>query len=99
MGASLVWACYGTDITYLDPGHRVKGDGSTAGLFVIQPFTDTGTPVGVCVFQEILAGAILTVSVLALGDADNAPPGASLGGLIIGLVIYSIGTAMGSLSG
>ncbi|TIB67759.1 hypothetical protein E3Q24_04071 [Wallemia mellicola] len=113
VAAGLTWAMYGVDISYIDPLHRVKGDGATANLFVTEPFTEHGTPVGVCVFQEILAGAILTVeandatkvTVLALGDKDNAPPGASLGGLIIGLVIFAankailVGTAMGTLSG
>ena len=71
---------------------------STAGLFITLPSTQT-TYVGLCVFQEIIATAVLMIAVLALGDKDNSPPGAGLGALILGLIIMAIGTSIGALSG
>lgn len=38
-------------------------------------------------FNEFLGTAILTVTILALGDDQNAPPGGGMNSLIIGLVI------------
>ncbi|KAJ5173525.1 Major intrinsic protein [Penicillium coprophilum] len=53
-------------------------------------------------FNEFFATACLTVTVLALGDDQNAPPGAGMNSLVIGLVItclnmcfaYQTGAAM-----
>jgi aquaglyceroporin related protein, other eukaryote len=50
-------------------------------------------------FTETLATSILTISVLALGDDTNAPPGAGMNAFIVGLLITSLGMSFGSLTG
>ncbi|KAJ5123858.1 Major intrinsic protein [Penicillium bovifimosum] len=39
------------------------------------------------VFNEFIGIAFLTATILALGDDQNAPPGAGMNTLIIGLII------------
>ncbi|KAL4884305.1 aquaporin-like protein [Aspergillus karnatakaensis] len=41
-------------------------------------------------FNEFLGTAILTVTVLALGDDQNAPPGAGMNALVVGLMVYTL---------
>lgn len=48
---------------------------------------------------ELVATSILTISVLALGDDTNAPPGAGMNAFIVGLLITVLGMAFGSLTG
>lgn len=42
---------------------------------------------GTAFFNEFMGTACLTITILALGDDQNAPPGAGMNSLIIGLVI------------
>jgi aquaglyceroporin related protein, other eukaryote len=48
---------------------------------------------------ELIATSILTISVLALGDDTNAPPGAGMNAFIVGLLITALGMSFGSLTG
>lgn len=48
---------------------------------------------------EMTGTSILTVSVLALGDDTNAPPGAGMNAFIIGLVVALLGMALGYNTG
>ncbi|KAJ9604849.1 hypothetical protein H2200_010964 [Cladophialophora chaetospira] len=48
---------------------------------------------------ELTATSILTISVLALGDDTNAPPGAGMNAFIVGLLITILGMSFGSLTG
>ncbi|KAL2856383.1 aquaporin-like protein [Aspergillus pseudodeflectus] len=41
-------------------------------------------------FNEFLGTVVLTVTVLALGDDQNAPPGAGMNALVVGLVVYCL---------
>ncbi|KAL4806269.1 aquaporin-like protein [Aspergillus unguis] len=41
-------------------------------------------------FNEFIGTVILTVTVLALGDDQNAPPGAGMNALVIGLAVYTL---------
>ncbi|KAL4981011.1 aquaporin-like protein [Aspergillus desertorum] len=41
-------------------------------------------------FNEFLGTVVLTVTVLALGDDQNAPPGAGMNALIVGLMVYTL---------
>ncbi|KAI9663813.1 MAG: hypothetical protein M1821_007303 [Bathelium mastoideum] len=50
-------------------------------------------------FNEFIATAILTATVLALGDDQNAPPGAGMNSLIIGLVITALSMAFSYQTG
>lgn len=50
-------------------------------------------------FNEFVATAILSATVMALGDDSNAPPGAGMNSLIIGLVITVIIMAFGHNTG
>ena len=97
VGSLLVYAMYNEAIAVFDPAKSVAATGSAA-LFVTFPATSLSS-VGLCVFQTICNAAILTAVVFALGDADNSPPGASLGALILAFVIMALGSSLGSLSG
>ena len=48
---------------------------------------------------ELVSTTILTISVLALGDDTNAPPGAGMNAFIIGLLVTVLGMAFGSITG
>jgi aquaglyceroporin related protein len=48
---------------------------------------------------ELTATCLLTISVLALGDDTNAPPGAGMNAFIVGLLITILGMSFGSLTG
>lgn len=48
---------------------------------------------------ELLGATVLTVSVLAIGDDRNSPPGAGMGGFIIGLLVALLGMALGHPTG
>jgi aquaglyceroporin related protein len=41
-------------------------------------------------FNEFLGTVVLTVTVLALGDDQNAPPGAGMNALVVGLMVYTL---------
>ena len=48
---------------------------------------------------EMTATCVLVISVLALGDDTNAPPGAGMNAFIVGLLITILGMSFGSLTG
>ncbi|RAL16765.1 MIP/aquaporin family protein [Aspergillus homomorphus CBS 101889] len=50
-------------------------------------------------FNEFLGTMILTVVVLALGDDQNAPPGAGMNSLIVGLMIMNMSVAFAYQTG
>ena len=83
-----------------DPGKHIystQNTNATAPLFITVPNVSAGgTKQGF--FQEVLATAILSIVVLALGDENNAPPGAGLGAAVLGLVVTAIGMSMVSQS-
>ncbi|ORY73092.1 aquaporin-like protein [Leucosporidium creatinivorum] len=99
-GALIIYANYKTALGMYDPDKLIyssTGQNTSASLFVTMPNQQAGGTVQ-GFFQEILASAVLSVVVLALGDENNAPPGAGLGALILGLVVISIGMSMGWIS-
>ncbi|ETI24322.1 hypothetical protein G647_03691 [Cladophialophora carrionii CBS 160.54] len=55
--------------------------------------------VPVAFFTEFTATCLLTISVLALGDDTNAPPGAGMNAFIVGLLITMLGMSFGSITG
>ncbi|KAJ5520698.1 hypothetical protein N7463_001151 [Penicillium fimorum] len=50
-------------------------------------------------FNEFIGTAFLVITVLALGDDQNAPPGAGMNSLIIGLVVTCLCTCFGYQTG
>lgn len=63
--------------------------------FPRQPWIGTGT----AFFTEFVGTTILAVTVLALGDDTNAPPGAGMNAFIVGLLVATLGMAFGSNTG
>ncbi|BGP13137.1 hypothetical protein JCM10213v2_001056 [Rhodosporidiobolus nylandii] len=101
-GALIIWGNYYTAIHQYDPYKTVTASDDfsnvSATLFVTAPSKQAGsTAHGFC--QEVLASAILSMAVLALGDENNAPPGAGLGAIVLGFVVVAIGMSNGYLSG
>jgi aquaglyceroporin related protein len=82
----------------LEYGGPVLGLGGTANSFVTSPRHDW-IDASTAFFTEFTGTAILAISVLALGDDSNAPPGAGMNALVIGLIITSICMAFGNNTG
>ena len=51
------------------------------------------------IIAEIIGTAVLLWGVLASGDSKNLPIGANLGGILVGLVVLSVGLSLGGPSG
>jgi len=51
------------------------------------------------IITEIIGTAVLLWGVLASGDSKNLPIGANLGGILVGLVVLSVGLSLGGPSG
>ncbi|GAA5874273.1 hypothetical protein JCM3774_000927 [Rhodotorula dairenensis] len=100
-GALLLYGNYQRAINEYDPNKLYQappGSNISATLFITSPASNVGSPVqGFC--QEILASGVLTIAVLALGDENNAPPGAGLGAIVLGFVVVAIGMSNGWVSG
>lgn len=66
----------------------------TAGDFITYPRFEwvTGTT---AFFNEFVGTTFLAITVMALGDDSNAPPGAGMNALIIGFVVTVHGMAFG----
>ncbi|BGP13139.1 hypothetical protein JCM10213v2_001058 [Rhodosporidiobolus nylandii] len=101
-GALIIYANYRLAIKQYDPYKLIKAteysSNVSATLFITAPATQVGGTVrGFC--QELLASAILSMAVLALGDENNAPPGAGLGAIVLAFVVVAIGMSNGWISG
>ncbi|GJN88474.1 hypothetical protein Rhopal_001440-T1 [Rhodotorula paludigena] len=92
---------YGKALYEYDPYKQItaaSGTNASATLFITAPSQGISSTIeGFC--QEILAGGVLTIAVLALGDENNAPPGAGLGAIVLGFVVVAIGMSNGWISG
>ena len=91
-------AAYG--IYYLSIQHFLDTDSAQdiVNSFVTSqrsPFVNPAT----ALFNELIGTMCLTVVVLALGDDQNAPPGAGMNSLIIGLVITCLSMAFANQTG
>ncbi|GAA6062008.1 hypothetical protein JCM10212_006083 [Sporobolomyces blumeae] len=102
-GALMIYGNYKRAIHDYDPNHLIHASAdpplnASATLFITAPAQQVGTtPLGFA--QEVLAGGILMIAVLALGDENNAPPGAGLGAIVLGFVVVAIGMSNGWVSG
>ncbi|KAH7333306.1 aquaporin-like protein [Rhexocercosporidium sp. MPI-PUGE-AT-0058] len=67
--------------------------GGTSTSFFSQPASFAGAGTGFA--NEFVATAILACAILALGDDSNAPPGAGMHALIVGLLVTVLTMAFG----
>ena len=71
--------------------------GGTGTSFFSQPAAFAGVGTGFA--NEFVATAILACAILALGDDSNAPPGAGMHALIVGLLVTALSMAFGYNTG
>lgn len=50
-------------------------------------------------FSEVLATAVLLISILSIGDPRNSPPPSGLAPFVIFLLILGLGTSLGMETG
>ena len=68
------------------------------GAFITGPSAPYITALG-ALSNEFLGAALMIITILALGDDQNAPPGAGMSSLIIGLLITCLGLTFGYQTG
>ncbi|KAH7381854.1 aquaglyceroporin-like protein [Cadophora sp. MPI-SDFR-AT-0126] len=78
-------------------GGSVGAAGGTSTSFISQPASFAGVGTGFA--NEFVATAILACAILALGDDSNAPPGAGMHALIVGLLVTVLSMAFGYNTG
>jgi aquaglyceroporin related protein len=96
IAALIAFGVFRTDIINYGGANLAGGD--TLSSFITYPrhvWIDRST----AFFSEFTATSILAVAVLALGDDANAPPGAGMSALIIGLLITVLSMAFGYNTG
>lgn len=110
MAAQFIGSFIGTAVVYLlyldaidhhegGQGHRtVTGPNATAGLFATYPQPYLSTRGGIV--DQLIGTAVLSCAVFSLIDKRNphAPPPAATP-VLVGLVVFAIGTSMGMNSG
>lgn len=74
-----------------------SADGIVTSFVTSQRFSYINVPTAL--FNEFVGTMILTIAVLALGDDQNAPPGAGMNSLIVGLVITCLSMAFANQTG
>jgi glycerol uptake facilitator protein len=105
IGALGVYLCYGEGLRAAGmPNVWCTGPGSVFN----QAFWGGTAPAGItsvpysfvaCLITEIIGTAVLLWGILGVGDAKNIGVGASLGGLMVGFTVLSIGLSLGGPSG
>lgn len=91
VGAAIVFAVYYGKWIEVDPTFE-----NTAGVFSTFPAVP-GFLYGF--IDQVVGTFILMFLILATGDANNAPAGANLGPIIVGLIIAAIGMSFGFMHG
>lgn len=97
--SAVVFLTYSEALQAFDGGVRqVTGAQATAGIWATypQPFLST-LPGGF--IDQVVGTAILMMVIFALTDTRNAPPGAGLGPVLVGLLVVAIGASFGFNSG
>lgn len=83
---------------YLPAFHRVDPQlESTAGIFTTFPAFPGAPQAGF--LDQLIGTGLLVLLVFAIIDEFNAPPGANLSPLMIGLVVVAIGISFGGMHG
>ncbi|ORY87025.1 aquaporin-like protein [Protomyces lactucae-debilis] len=95
VGAAIVYANYQSAIDQFEGGVGVRTT-KTSGIFATYAL-DALTPVGQF-FSEVVATAILIMTLFAIGDEQNNPAG-DFGPLIIFFLIFGLGAAFGYETG
>ncbi|EPQ53989.1 aquaporin-like protein [Gloeophyllum trabeum ATCC 11539] len=100
-GAAILYGNYKVALEKYDPEMKLYGTNASAPLFITMPSQEFGDGMVLMIdlYREVIATGILHVVVLALGDENNAPPGAGLGAFITGLTIIALGMSQGWISG
>ena len=91
VGAALVYAVYRGKWLLADPGLEY-----TAGIFATFPAVPGFFP---GFFDQVIGTALLVALILAVVDKFNAPPGANLAPLVIGLIVVAVGISFGGMHG
>lgn len=92
VAAALVYWNYLPAFHLVDPGLE-----HTAGVFTTFPAFPAILHAGF--LDQVIGTALLLLLVFAITDEYNAPPGANLAPLMIGLVVVAIGVSFGGLHG
>ncbi|MBV9072937.1 MAG: aquaporin family protein [Acidobacteria bacterium] len=83
---------------YLPAFHQVDPNlEHTAGVFTTFPAFPTWPSAGF--LDQVIGTALLLLLIFAITDEFNAPPGANLAPLMIGLVVVAIGMSFGGMHG
>lgn len=91
VGAALVFAVYHAKWVQADPGLD-----HTAGVFATFPAMPGFWP---GFLDQVVGTALLVALILAVVDKFNAPPGANLAPIVIGLIVVGIGISFGGMHG
>jgi glycerol uptake facilitator protein len=92
LAAALVYRNYLPAFRQVDPGLE-----KTAGVFTTFPAFPTWPSAGF--LDQVIGTALLLLLIFAITDQFNAPPGANLTPLMIGLVVVAIGMSFGGMHG
>ena len=90
-GAALVFAVYYSKWIGVDPALD-----HTTGIFSTFPAVPGFLP---GFFDQVVGTALLLGMILAVGDKFNAPPGANLAPIVVGLIVVAIGISFGGMYG
>lgn len=90
-GAGLVFTVYYAKWIQVDPGLE-----HTVGVFSTFPAVAGFWPGFV---DQVVGTALLMGLIIAIADQNNAPPGANLAPLMVGLVVVAIGISFGGMHG
>lgn len=91
LGAAVVFAVYYAKWVQFDPQLA-----ETAGIFTTFPAVEGFWPGFI---DQLVGTALLMGLILAVGDKNNAPPGANLSPIVVGLIVVAIGTSFGGMHG
>ena len=91
VGAALVFGVYYSKWLAVDPALN-----HTTGIFSTFPAVPGFFP---GFFDQVVGTALLLGMILAIGDKFNAPPGANLAPLMVGLIVVAIGISFGGMYG
>ncbi|SMQ55134.1 unnamed protein product [Zymoseptoria tritici ST99CH_3D1] len=95
-GALLAFAVYRDGILMLSEDGVLSAE-TTGTAFYTQPKEWMGN--GSAFLTELLGTAVVGISILALGDSGNSPPGAGMHAFVIGLLITTATMALGQGTG
>jgi glycerol uptake facilitator protein len=103
VGAALVYWVYMSAIGAANPAfHEVPAQGNalvTYSIFATFPAAYFHGTLGGPFVDEAVGTALLVLGVLAVTDARNTAPLSNLAPLIVGLVVFAVGTSFGANSG